>query len=95
MSVSCLVKGDKYLSIDTAINKQGSAKLVYDSLVKSYSGFKSLKTIGNHQAILINSVEAGGVNQLIMVSNEFIYYIAGGQSSDDLIKMAELINFIK
>jgi hypothetical protein len=95
VSVTYPVKGDKFLSINTAINKQGSAKLAYESLVKRYSSFKSLLTIGNHQAILPKLVEADGGPQLIVVSNEFIYYISGGQSSDDLIKMAKLISFNK
>ncbi|WP_413306333.1 hypothetical protein AA0X95_05560 [Bacillus sp. 1P10SD] len=93
-SVTYLVKGGKSLSIETAINQHGSAKRAYDLLVKRYSGFSSLLTIGGHQAILIKPVEADGRHQLILVSDGYIYSISGGESSDDVIKLAESIHFI-
>jgi hypothetical protein len=95
VSVTYPVKGDKFLTIDTAINKQGSEKLAYDSLVKKYSDFRTLLTIGSHQAILVKSPEVDGAPKLIVVSNEFLYYISGGESSDDLIKVADMIHFTK
>ncbi|MGG3564010.1 hypothetical protein ABES03_20690 [Neobacillus rhizosphaerae] len=94
-SVTYPVKGGKYLSIETSINQRGSAKRAYDSLVKRYSGFSSLLTIGNHEALLINPFEADGVYRLIVVSDGYIYSISGGTSRADVIKMAESIHFIK
>jgi hypothetical protein len=94
-SVTYPVKDGKPISIETAINQRGSAKRAYDSLVKRYSGFSSLLTIGGHQAILVNPLEADGVHRLIVVSDGYIYSISGGKSSDDVIKLAKSIQFCK
>ena len=94
-SVTYPVKSGKSLSIETAINQHGSSKRAYDSLVKKYSGFSSLLTIGGHQAILVNPFEADGVHRLIVVSDGYIYSISGGKSSDDVIKLAKSIQFSK
>ncbi|WML58802.1 hypothetical protein [Neobacillus sp. PS2-9] len=94
-SVIYPVKGGKSISIETAINQRGSAKRAYDSLVKRYSGFSSMLTIGGHQAILVNPFEADGVHRLIVVSDGYIYSISGGKSSDDVIKLAKSIQFSK
>jgi hypothetical protein len=94
-SVTYPVKGGKTLSIETAINQRGSAKRAYDSLVKWYFGFSSMLTIGGHQAILVNPFEADGVHRLIVVSDGYIYSISGGKSSDDVIKLAQSIQFSK
>jgi hypothetical protein len=94
-SVIYPVKGGKTLSIETAINQRGSAESAYDSLVKRYSGFSTLLTIGGHQAILINSAETDGRHQLILVSDGYIYSISGGKNSDDVIKLAKSIQFSK
>jgi len=94
-SVTYPVKGGKPLSIETSINQRGSAEQAYNSFVKRYSGFSSLLTIGNHQAILINPDEADGRRQLILVSDRYIYSISGGESRNDVINMAESIHFIK
>ncbi|MEH7440605.1 hypothetical protein V7182_24445 [Neobacillus drentensis] len=94
-SVTYPVKGGKSISIETAINQRGSAKLAYDSLVKRYSGFSSMLTIGGHQAILVNPFKADRFHRLIVVSNGYIYSISGGNSSDDVIKLANSIQFSK
>ncbi|MDQ1144093.1 hypothetical protein QE429_000920 [Bacillus sp. SORGH_AS 510] len=86
--------GFKSFTIETAINKRGSAKLSYHSLVKRYSGFSTLLIIENHDALLINPANQHGTPQVMIVSDEYIYTITGGKSSDDVVKLAKSIQFI-
>lgn len=93
-SVTYPVKGGESFTIETAINQRGSAKLAYHSLVKRYSGLCTLLTIKNRDAILINTPNEQGAPQVMVVSDEYIYTITGGKSSDDVVKLAKSIQFI-
>lgn len=92
-SVTYPVKGGKSLTIVTAVNRYGSAKQAYDSLVKRYSGLSTLLTIGNHKSLIIHPAEADGEQQVMVISEEYIYTISGGNSSEDVLNLAKSIQF--
>jgi hypothetical protein len=78
--------GAKKLSITTAINRQESIQIAYDSLVKRFSSIESEVAIGNYPALLLK-------HQIILVTDDYIYHISGAESKADLMKIAESIQF--
>jgi hypothetical protein len=88
--VNLLYPGDKGLSIQTNINEQGLESLAYDSLIKEHPKSIPVTSIHNHSAILIESENQK--SNLFMVTDKFIYEISGSENTEELIKIAELIN---
>ncbi|MGN7938470.1 hypothetical protein [Virgibacillus sp. 6R] len=92
VNVNYLLMGGTKLSIRSELNHEGTAREAYEALMRRHFNTGQQLMISDHQAMLVKS-EDDGLQQLVIVGDECIYYIEGGQSSDDLIRLAELITF--
>jgi hypothetical protein len=86
------IKKGKSLSINSSINHHGSSKLAYDWLVNNNPNYK-LVDIGNRQGVLIR--KDSEKQELVLISQKFIYYISGELSNKDLINIGKTIKFNK
>lgn len=73
------------------MDEQGSKSLAYDSLINKYPTSLSVKSISKSAHL----IESGNKKpQVLIVTDKFIYKISGAKSNEDLIKTAELIQFM-
>lgn len=93
VNVNYSLMGGTKVSIRSEINHGGSAREAYEALMRRNFNTGQELMVSNHQAMLLKSNEGDGLQQLVIVGDECIYYIEGGQSSDDLMRIAELITF--
>lgn len=87
------IQGNDFITIHTTTNEQGSEKQAYDSLVKLYPNSGVAMSFVNHLALLSKPQDKNSEPKLFIVTSKYIYYISGGKSSDDLIKVADSISF--
>lgn len=92
VNVNYSLMGGTKLTIRSELNHEGSAREAYEALLRRNFNTGQRLMVSNHQALLLKSND-DGLQQLVIIGDECMYYIEGGQSSDDLIRLAELITF--
>lgn len=92
ISVFYPIRGNDFITIHTSINEQGSVEEAFESMVNMYPDSGVTMNFENYPALLSKPQDQYGQPQLFIVTSKYIYYISGGKSSDDLIRVADSIS---